>query len=1305
MTYPDSMWRMIRSTHFVTRRAWFLVIAIATLLTIAVTAAIAVPQARAVSDQEELTRFGSYGAGAGQFIAPNGIGTDPNTGHVYVIDLGNNRINQFTPWGNFVKAFGWDVAPGAVNEQQEVRIRANTGQFRLSFGAETTADLPFDAEAAEVQIALENLATIGAGDVSIEAVPGTPDGKTPSIYVVVFKGSLAASDVAQLTIANGATPLGGGAPSTNLEARTRAEGTGPGTGLESCTEESGCQAGVAGAGPGQLDGLVGGVQIDSTGHVYVHETSEGNHRMQKFDSAGHFLLMFGGEVNKTTKENVCTRAQLEGGDECGIGTVGTAPGQFSDGFFEGSALGPSGQLFAADNERIQRFNLQGEFEASIPVPGHKVRTLFSDPVSGDLYAVFIGENGVHRLDSATGEEISEIKVFNGGGVSATDSAGGLYTAGFIAADPAVFQFDSSGEPLSPASCCGPGAFTSIYALGSSLAGDLYVAYRTLGGSDNFIRLFGPAPVMFEAAPRVPPTIVAQFATSVDRTDAAVKAEINPHFWTDTRYYVEYGTGKCSEGGCEEKKPALPGLMLTSKVTDTSVKGAGIALEGLQPGTVYHYRFIAERSGGGPGAGEEKTFTTYPQSIPVKTNCPSQVFRVGFSAPLPNCRAFEMVSPIDKNNGDIKAGLDSLSFSTTLNQSANDGERFAYSAFRAFANPKGGLYTNQYLAHRVTESGWSSEALAPAHRSILTNYGLENPVKALSPDLCRGWLMVRAEPVLAPGATEGYADLYRRDNCDSEGYEALVQVKPTAAIGGFAPVLQGTSASGKEAIFVVKDKLTEDAASDRWQTYYANGGELHLICVLPNGKPSGRNCSAGTGEGELGNELERLSSVTNAISDDGSKAYWTDFVGDPPVNTMASGKVYLRLHPGEEPTASGECEEAEPEKACTMRVSETASSKPSNFLGASADGSKALIEVTEGAQEGSLFKFDLGAESSTLIAAKGLGVAAASEDLSRVYFVSEEVLPETSGAIAGQSNLYLDQEGTKTFIATASVTTSPQPIFHAAQTTPDGNNLVFISTDSLTGYDNTDQFTGKADSEVYLYQVGSAGPVCVSCNPSGARPQGRLAAVNGTKGIRQSAAWIAQPQLILNSPRVISADGSRLFFNSFDPLLPRDTNGKGDVYEWVRAGSAKECAEVGAELYVAASGGCLSLISSGQSPSDSEFLDASEDGSDVFFTTNSSLLPQDPGLVDVYDARENGGLPAPPEPPGPCQGEACQNAAPPPNDPTPASASFKGAGNLRPTPRCAKGKVTRKRRCVSRKRKGAKKHKSKLDANRNRGASR
>jgi hypothetical protein len=1273
-------------------------------------AVITVPRAGAVTDAEELTRFGSVGTGAGQLKLPGPMASDPTTGHLYVPEEGNNRMNEFTPWGKFVKAFGWDVAPGAVNEQQEVRVRATAGQFKLSFGADSTPDLPFDASAAAVETALNNLASIGSGGgvVSVKEAIGTANGVTPFIYVVVFKGTQSGKDVAQLGAANGTTPLSGGVPTSSLVARTLADGTAGGTGLESCIEESGCKAGLAGSGPGEFSGAQS-TAVSAGGDIYVRSLF--SNRVQKFDAAGRFLLMFGGGVNQTTGADVCTREDVEvDHDICGVGSEGSGQGEFASGL--GLALGTDGTVFVSDHERIEEFDPNGTFKGEIKVPGEGVRFLAVNSLSHGFYVTLLGKDNVFKLSSSgTPEGSCEVK---GPYALVSDSAGNLYvTGGAEGGDeksrvfeftPACKQIASLAEAeLLPGTTSASRFF--LYGLGTNAAGDLYVANAKPSSNDqfnSFIRAFGPAPVAFESPPKVAPEISAQFASSVLPNGATVAALINPHFWTDTRYYVQYGTGKCSEGGCVNEVPAAPGQILTQKVSGSPVRSAGVFIDGLAPGTTYHYRFVAQ-SGGGPTVGTEATFTTFPAALPTRS-CPNEAFRGAAAARLPDCRAYELVSPVDKNNGDIKSLIDLPGYPTQLGQSAAAGDKLAYSSYRSFGNPQGAPYTNQFIASRNPASGWSSEAIAaPQGPAAAIELGLaaENPYKAFSADLCSGWQVVASELPLAPGAIDGYPNLYRRENCAGGGYEALVGVTPSVIPVKFQPELQGTSADGEKAVLRVKDKLTPDAASGVFQTYYASGGELRLLCVLPDGTPVGAHCSGGTapsGIGFVGGELNRNASVANALSADGSRAYWTASASDTGV-----GKVYLRLNPGEEQSALGGGECTEPDKACTVEVSGTKSSKAARFLGASDDGSKALFQVVEGTLADTLFEYSLGG-ASTQIAGKVLGVAGTSEDLSHVYFVSEEVLPGTTGASAGKPNFYLSQEGTSSFIATLSRTDvketsngsdiDARPVFHVARASGDGRVLAFISTARLNGYDNTDAASplpcgvvegakeGICDSEVYLYEAGAEGPHCVSCNPSGAQPQGRT--VRGlSEGALATAASIPPAQNQLYFSRVLSADGERLFFNSYDALLPRDTNGKQDVYEWERAADQGECAQKGAELYSEAAGGCLSLISSGESPQDSEFLDASLSGEDVFFTTNASLLPQDPGLIDVYDARVNGGF-AQPTVAAACEGEACQGPLAAPNDPTPASAAFKGAGNVREPPklRCPKGKSRRKGRCAA-----------------------
>ena len=104
---------------------------------------------------------------------------------------------------------------------------------------------------------------------------------------------------------------------------------------------------------------------------------------------------------------------------------------------------------------------------------------------------------------------------------------------------------------------------------------------------------------------------------------------------------------------------------------------------------------------------------------------------------------------------------------------------------------------------------------------------------------------------------------------------------------------------------------------------------------------------------------------------------------------------------------------------------------------------------------------------------------------------------------------------------------------------------------------------------------------------------------------------------------------------------------------------------------------------------------SPSGKDIFFTTAQSLLSYDPGLVDVYDARVEGGLPEPAPPAPGCEGEACQGPIQAPNDPTPASSSFEGPGNVHEKPAKQKKKKKHKKKSKKSKKK-SKKHAKKTN---------
>jgi hypothetical protein len=282
------------------------------------------------------------------------------------------------------------------------------------------------------------------------------------------------------------------------------------------------------------------------------------------------------------------------------------------------------------------------------------------------------------------------------------------------------------------------------------------------------------------------------------------------------------------------------------------------------------------------------------------------------------------------------------------------------------------------------------------------------------------------------------------------------------------------------------------------------------------------------------------------------------------------------------------------------------------------------------------EFDPGAEVT--------GVLGASSDRSYVYY-------------ANSSGIWLWHAGTNTRVASGALAAAPSDLPAAtgtARVTPDGSRLAFLSAASLTGYANV----GK--SEVFLYDAPAKRLICASCNPREVTPAGP-STIPG--------AYAAGQGPPLYKPRALSADGTRLFFDSADALLFSDSDGRPDVYEW-EAGGSGSCEKAK---------GCLALISGGRS-GEARFLDASADGGDAYFLTDASLLGADTGALDAYDARAGGGFPeAPPQ--IPCNGDDCQGPPPAPEDPTPGTTGdFPTNPPLRRPPHCPRRRHAKHRSC-------------------------
>jgi hypothetical protein len=814
----------------------------------------------------------------------------------------------------------------------------------------------------------------------------------------------------------------------------------------------------------------------------------------------------------------------------------------------------------------------------------------------------------------------------------------------------------------------------------------------------------------------PAAITEASASHVTATSADLKVRINP-LGNDTRYYFQYGTEDCATkpASCTDA-PAAPGTDVGAG--EETVEPPTTTVAGLKANTEYHYRVIAVNALAPAGvAGPDQTFTTQPPSA---------------ASGLPDGRQWEMVTPPHKQG----ALITPIEYEGVI-QAATAGGAFTYKTSTPMeAEPQAyQSFFVQDLSVRGPD-GWISHDIEARHAGVtglVVGQGYE--YKVFSSDLSQSLL----EPygTFAPPTGEEVAPLaterteYVRNNFTCQAtpatcYTPLVtpaNVPPGTQVGGqttgeHASVrglarFAGASSDLSHVVLHSSVPLTEDSAGQGGLYEWA-GRTLQLLSLLPEnegGGVAGPEVALGySGNGEK-------SYARNAVAANGMRVVWQP--------DEKSAGLYMR------DVSLGETVRLDVVQGGTGE----GTSEP-RFQDASSDGSRVFFtdpqELRPGSSPGDLYMCqmvvsgskvtcqlsDLTPDHNSGEATNVAGtVAGVSYSGSAVYFVA-------TGALAGHAapgglNLYAARENagewTTTFIATLTPGDAPDWMGNGsitglnaltARVSPNGGYLAFMSQSPLTGYDNRDAVTGTPDEEVYLYSAASNKLVCVSCNPTGARPDGVVVAeANSGQLFAGVNVWQTGVSLAANVPgwtpyegdlslhqsRYLSNSG-RLFFNSTDALVPQDVNATQDVYEYepaTKGGEAEgDCTTSTrgvTDLYNPRAEGCIALISSGTSTEESVFLDASETGGDVFFLTASKLAPQDfDSSYDVYDAHEctaASQCPASPlvSPPPCASSEECK-PAPTPQPPmygSPTSATFSGAGNLTPPPAVATtGSLTR-----------------------------
>jgi hypothetical protein len=804
-----------------------------------------------------------------------------------------------------------------------------------------------------------------------------------------------------------------------------------------------------------------------------------------------------------------------------------------------------------------------------------------------------------------------------------------------------------------------------------------------------------SPAMAESAP----TILTQEVTGVLSTEATVGAEINPG-GIPAEWHVEYEPGK-----------ATPTQTIPAASEPVHVD---VRLTGLAPSSEYHVRLFVKNQAG--------------EAAPGTTIFVTPATGIG-QASLPDGRAYELVSSPEDTEVDVPEEFLIGGTQQNTGEFANAG---AFGGYRSSPNGDAMAYVGQSVADGVGgtgsgvdqylstrgPNGWEARDL-----SLTTRVPGEEPAEAelqdLSPDLSLFFFHIQgpiaSEPSLPTSCPSNSSYLY---SLTVSGVHSVVRETDMVPGLGECPSFRaraGISENDTHALLEgFNDNLYDDVA-----------GHIYQVNVLPSGAvdPNPRASFGGVSKtpGLFGSVLN----LSGAISADGSRVVWTD--GDTevtPENPAGAERLFVRENDSapQSPIVNGEC--GLRGDACTVQVDAAEPGCGSCFGGggefwtASSDGSKIFFtdeqrltaDSTAQAGEPDLYMYEIAASGGkdrlSDLTALGTGhadvqeVAGTSKDGSSVYFVADGVLtqgpnPEGHEPAAGRANLYVWHEGELSFIAGEIATpisygqnqstSVPGPSLTPAEVASGGNAVAFFSSVPYTHYNN------DGVDEMFVYDAKEKTLSCVSCNPSGESPISLGEIWEQSEPVhvpRAISPWGTQEGGITQyASRWINEAGTEVFFNTNQPLVPQDTNGRQDVYEWESDGMGVCQRRTG----------CVRPISDVLAPHPARLVDASENGEDVFFAQRASLTSQAVNeTVKLYDARVGGGFP---EPGLACTGTGCQGVPPaPPIFATPSSVTFAGVGNFEPvgpttkpkskpkvkkSVKCKRGFVKKRGRCVRR----------------------
>jgi hypothetical protein len=743
-------------------------------------------------------------------------------------------------------------------------------------------------------------------------------------------------------------------------------------------------------------------------------------------------------------------------------------------------------------------------------------------------------------------------------------------------------------------------------------------------------------------PPDPPRATTGAASDVGAHSADVAGQVNPKAFAVSSCKFEYG--KTTDYG--QTVPCSP-ADLGAGSDDVPVTGT---LRVLDAQTTYHYRLVAQNAGGA-NMGEDRTFST-DASDDSCSNASIRAKQGGAAALLPDCRAFEMVSPPRKAGSVVNPA--------SLIMSA-DGGRVA---FQTLWIPEAGSEAgtsayNPYVAQRGGHE-WSTTPVLPPPVYSLAGSGSSGPGNE---DFAAN----------LSGAFWYAATLQQQDSVTGAFYLAGLDgsftsrsalFTPLSPVPGGLPLYSGASddlshilftwgIAGSGARLLPGDAVTGHGASPLWEVVGANTATPTIRTVnqdVPGSPAGGDTCGAEAGSTPNGGG----GTAKGAISADGSVIYFSAYPG---CDQSVGYRVFARINGTSTVAVSASQCHPTRQPACADATGSDL------FEGASKDGTRVFFstprQLVDGDTDSSLdlYEYDSSppAGQPNLVqvsagdptAADLQGVMAISTDGSRAYFVAHGVLNATANAAGasaspGANNLYVYERdaahptGRIAFIATmapseldpdfrnpwsVNLDSFLQTSGYGAQTAPaqgerpDGHVLLFPSYGQLVSQDS------DASQDLYRYDDDTGALVGVSTTGNGP-----------VDVVRPRESYASSP-VAAERGRNMSEDGKTIVFATTEQLSPDDTNSVSDAYEWRN--------------------GAVSLLSIGTGSSGAEARSTvlSASGDDVTFITDAPLLSQDTDSSwDAYDVRVDGGYPPPAPPRTPCQQDGCQGPQSPPPSP-------------------------------------------------------